>query len=93
MEERQRIYRNGTRDKKNLPGFELASESFVRLLDGFLDALLLDEGASQLDVVVGDDGNGDVDRLLLLRRHVASEGHNQVLQVVLDGLGETRRRK
>ena len=70
-----------------MPGFELASESFVRLLDGFLDALLLDEGASQLDVVVGDDGNGDVDRLLLLRRHVASEGHNQVLQVVLDGLG------
>ena len=69
-----------------LPGFKLALQPLVRFEGCFFNSLLLDERAGKLDVVVGYNGHGNVNGLLLLRGHVAAESYNEILQVVFDRL-------
>ena len=84
--ESHRVTVDATLLASHQPRFELAAQTFVRLQRHFLDPLLLNERACELDVVVGNDRDCDVDGFLLLRRHVASECNDEILQVILDGL-------
>ncbi len=68
------------------PCLELAAQTFVCFERRFLDALLLNERACELDVVVCNDRDSDVDGFLLLRRHVSAESDDEILQVVLNSL-------